>query len=395
MHKTIRLFIMLYFIGLIGSFFSIGQAFFISLRYLSPILIIIFSVLSKRKILLEKSSLNVIFVFVTLFFVYPLVLIILGIYDVGKPNIIVNSLYYLLTLICCFFIAKFYEQFNKKLFFKDFAVIGIVFLSIALIIYRDITIDIGSLVYSLIANSRSDRSYLGFSNPNQVSILVSVVFLTMIVSNLGNKTKALTSFFCVIILMNTGSRTPWISLFIAVVATLLVTFFKRKSIGFKGTLAKILIIDCIVVVLIFLVYNLTNSTLETYYALDKLSTNRLSRQLATINWLESNETLIFGVGMFNPSFFNSQSSFFGLHTDSYYTFILATMGLIGLLANILLVFKMLYKMSERKYSLMLLFFCISYSFFEATLIFPTSLLTILLFVTFFFKKSDSIKNTKN
>ena len=98
----------------------------------------------------------------------------------------------------------------------------------------------------------------------------------------------------------------------------------------------------------------------------------------------------FGLGMFNPSFFNSQSQFMGLHTDSYYTYCLVTTGIVGLVMNLMFIclfFFKAFKLRDRQLLITILL-CIVYGAFEGTLFFPTSLLTILLLVTLFFIVSN-------
>ena len=189
MNKVIRISIIIFFIGIIGSFFTIGESLFVGLRYISPIAIILLSLLSKRKIVISKSEMIVLFLFVLIFFIYPITLMLLNIYEIGKQNIIVNSLYYVITIVSCFFIASYYKSTNKQDFFKDFGLVGCIFLIVGLLMFRDISFSISGLLNNLIANERGERSYLGFTNPNQVAILTSLVIHSIIISQLNKKIK--------------------------------------------------------------------------------------------------------------------------------------------------------------------------------------------------------------
>ncbi|MCI1977988.1 MAG: O-antigen ligase family protein [Liquorilactobacillus nagelii] len=385
MNRIIRFAILLFFSGIIGGFFSIGSSIFVALRYLASILIIALFLVSKRKTTISKKELQFVFFFGITFFVYPVIMILLNVYSRGKENIIINSMYYMLTVACCFFIANFYKGTNEKEFFRDFGLVGFLFLITGTIVFKDISLNVPTLVNNMVSNVRSDRSYLGFTNPNQVAILVAVVITTIFFSELNKNTKLFIIIFSSIILINTGSRTPLISFIVAALIINFIQFLKKKVSTFNGVLLKILVIDIIVGIFIYIIYNLIGTNINFYYTLDTLSTNRISRQVATISWLFDTNNLFFGLGMFNTSFFNSQPDFLFLHTDSYYTYIIATMGVIGLLLSVSLLIIAIQKASTVN-SLTLLYiilFCIIYSFFEATLFFPTSILTIFLLVSFF------------
>lgn len=385
MNRIIRSAIFLFFSGIIGGFFSIGSSIFVALRYLASILIIALFLVSKRKTTISKKELQFVFFFGITFFVYPVIMILLNVYSRGKENIIINSMYYMLTVACCFFIANFYKGTNEKEFFRDFGLVGFLFLITGTIVFKDISLNVPTLVNNMVSNVRSDRSYLGFTNPNQVAILVAVVITTIFFSELNKNTKLFIIIFSSIILINTGSRTPLISFIVAALIINFIQFLKKKVSTFNGVLLKILVIDIIVGIFIYIIYNLIGTNINFYYTLDTLSTNRISRQVATISWLFDTNNLFFGLGMFNTSFFNSQPDFLFLHTDSYYTYIIATMGVIGLLLSVSLLIIAIQKASTVN-SLTLLYiilFCIIYSFFEATLFFPTSILTIFLLVSFF------------
>lgn len=390
MNKVIRISIIIFFIGIIGSFFTIGESLFVGLRYISPIAIILLSLLSKRKIVISKSEMIVLFLFVLIFFIYPITLMLLNIYEIGKQNIIVNSLYYVITIVSCFFIASYYKSTNKQDFFKDFGLVGCIFLIVGLLMFRDISFSISGLLNNLIANERGERSYLGFTNPNQVAILTSLVIHSIIISQLNKKIKMIVVLLCSVILINTGSRTPLVSIVFAGIVILLFSFFNKKTTSLSKVMPKVLVIDLIILIVISLIYSLNDASIDLYYKLDILSTNRISRQVATITWLNATNVLPFGLGMFNPSFFNSQPNFLFLHTDSYYTYIIATMGIVGLLGNLILICYMGYVMLKNKSSLLvyILSFCVCYGFFEATLFFPTSVLTILLLISFFLYNNE-------
>lgn len=385
MNRIIRFAIILFFSGIIGGFFSIGNSVFVSLRYVTPMLIIALFSLSKMKTTISKSESQFIFFFGITFFVYPIIMILLNIYDKGKENIIINSLYYILTMVSCFFIANFYKSISRKEFFKDFGLVGFLFLAIGTLIFRDISLNIPTLINNMLSNVRTDRSYLGFTNPNQVAILAALVIMTIFLSGLNKTSKIFILIFSSIVLVNTGSRTPLISFLLAALIIFFIQVLRKKVSTFNGILLKMLVIDILVCGFVYIIYNLIGTTVNFYYALDTFSTNRISRQVATISWLFGTSNLVFGLGMFNTSFFNSQPDFLFLHTDSYYTYIITTMGLIGLLLTLILIALAIRKAFavESRTLLYIILFCVIYSFFEATLFFPTSILTVLLLVSCF------------
>ncbi|MCS8602757.1 O-antigen ligase family protein [Lactiplantibacillus pentosus] len=385
MNRIIRFAIILFFSGIIGGFFSIGNSVFVSLRYVTPMLIIALFSLSKMKTTISKSESQFIFFFGITFFVYPIIMILLNIYDKGQENIIINSLYYILTMVSCFFIANFYKSISRKEFFKDFGLVGFLFLAIGTLIFRDISLNIPTLINNMLSNVRTDRSYLGFTNPNQVAILAALVIMTIFLSGLNKTSKIFILIFSSIVLVNTGSRAPLVSFLLAALIIFFIQVLRKKVSTFNGILLKMLVIDILVCGFVYIIYNLIGTTVNSYYALDTFSTNRISRQVATISWLFGTSNLVFGLGMFNTSFFYSQPDFLFLHTDSYYTYIITTMGLIGLLLTLILIALAIRKAFavESRTLLYIILFCVIYSFFEATLFFPTSILTVLLLVSCF------------
>ncbi|EGP5659241.1 O-antigen ligase domain-containing protein, partial [Enterococcus faecium] len=269
-------------------------------------------------------------------------------------------------------------------------IIIFVFLVIGIIVFKDVSLNIVSLLNNVLQNARSDRSYLGFNNPNQVAITVTVLVISIYFSNIKDYMKYFSYVVCLFILFNTGSRTPLFSL--AITAIFMLGYIKFKHISnihVRSIIITFFVGSLVISTLMIFNYLLTTST-DFFINLDNLTTNRLGRQINTIDYLVGTNNMWFGLGMFNPSFFNSQSQFMGLHTDSYYTYCLVTTGIVGLVMNLMFIclfFFKAFKLRDRQLLITILL-CIVYGAFEGTLFFPTSLLTILLLVTLFFIVSN-------
>ncbi|MDT2066645.1 O-antigen ligase [Enterococcus faecalis] len=390
MKNISRILILVFLIGNVGSFFILGTSFFVFLRYFSTVAIIGFTFFTYKTNMIHKGILAFLVMYLFIFYAYPLILISIGIYKYGINNIIINTHYYLSTFFCCLFIANFYQKNKKYNFFKDFSIIIFVFLVIGIIVFKDVSLNIVSLLNNVLQNARSDRSYLGFNNPNQVAITVTVLVISIYFSNIKDYMKYFSYVVCLFILFNTGSRTPLFSL--AITAIFMLGYIKFKHISnihVRSIIITFLVGSLVISTLMIFNYLLTAST-DFFINLDNLTTNRLGRQINTIDYLAGTNNMWFGLGMFNPSFFNSQSQFMGLHTDSYYTYCLVTTGIVGLVMNLMFIclfFFKAFKLRDRQLLITILL-CIVYGAFEGTLFFPTSLLTILLLVTLFFIVSN-------
>lgn len=380
-----RSLIIMFLVCSIGSFFEYFNTIFLGLRYICMASLFLLFLLEIRKNFILKKHIFILLLFVLTFFIYPLVGILFNIYLYGLITILMNICFYISFLVCCLYISQYYLETSRANFFKDFSMICFLFLISGALIYRDFTIDVITLVFNLVSNNRIERSYLGFTNPNQVAIMSSVLIITTYLSNMKKITKIILLGFSLLILINTGARTPLLAMLLMVVFFIFYYSYKKITIPLLKVMLKTLLIGCTIVSILIFANFISTVSSSFFVSLDILTTNRLSRQLNTIKFLLDSRSFIFGLGMFNISFFSSQDIFSGLNTDSYYTYCLATTGIIGLVLNLYLVGNMLIKSLKMKNMSLIgiIIFCISYAAFEATLIFPTSLLSILLFVSYF------------
>lgn len=374
----------------LGIFLSYILAFSISL---SSLAIMVRYLLFFVIILIEFKSFkftrkkNIFFLFyIICFFVYPTLMILLGIYDKFQGQIINNIFYFLLFLLAVEGIATYYKKsgsiYSLSSDLKNILSITILFFSI---IYKDLSFNLLKLLRMILNNSRQDRSYIGFVNPNQVAIFSSIGIVCTLICflyNKKNKKKSLIeilqiSFFSIVII-NTGSRTPIFTILLTLVFAILFELYNKLK-----PLVKYMI-QTVIFSLIFIssivMFNLIQNP-SFLSKLNELSTNRISRQLNTFILLHNDGKLATGYGMWNTSFFNSLPQFQYYHTDSYYTFIVATMGMIGLIGVLFFLVYLLSVTRKNYITFFVIIFSIIYSFFEATLIFPTSIISLFFLIT--------------
>lgn len=393
MDRIMRILVLAFLTSVMGSYYSIGTNFFVLMRYITPILMVLFSCIQPLKITISKNKAIILTLLIITFVVYPIILIITDVYKFATFYIIQNSIYYLLTFLATFFIGDYYNNNKNVNFFEDTSILIFLFLIIGAFSFRDISFNIPALLRNLLQDTRLDRSYIGFTNPNQVGIFAGIGLITSVFSPTKNVYKFSVIVFLIFILLNTGSRTPILSLLFALLA--FIAIYSKELLG--KNLSNFIFLSIIMIGIIVIV-NINNNSSDTlFYTLNDLSTNRLSRQLSTIQYLISNKKILFGYGMFNTSFFNSQINYGQLHTDSYYTYILATMGIVGVIGNLFIIMTM-YKIIKnigRKSIVSIFAYCVIYGFFEATLFFPTSFLTIVLLSLFFYNHKANDYTDKN
>lgn len=264
MKNISRILILVFLIGNVGSFFTSGTSFFVFLRYFSTVAIIGFTFFTYKTNMIHKGILAFLVMYLFIFYAYPLILISIGIYKYGINNIIINAHYYLSTFFCCLFIANFYQKNKKYNFFKDFSIIIFVFLVIGIIVFKDVSLNIVSLLNNVLQNARSDRSYLGFNNPNQVAITVTVLVISIYFSNIKDYMKYFSYVVCLFILFNTGSRTPLFSL--AITAIFMLGYIKFKHISnihVRSIIITFLVGSLVISTLMIFNYLLTTSTIKS------------------------------------------------------------------------------------------------------------------------------------
>lgn len=386
MNKITRLVVLGIFMSYVLSFSIALSSIAVLTRYVLFLIIIILEI---KDFKLTKDFVNFVFLFLVPFFIYPLLMILLGVYSLATKQILVNILYFLLFFFAVQGVSRYYvKSTGIDGFLNDLkmTIFGIL-LSFSLI-YKGLSFNVITLLQKIISNSRDadERVYLGFTNPNQVAMFagIGIVCLLFLLFDKSKSKKeliinCLEMIFFVFIIINTGSRTPVFSFLSAGLILFFYEIYKKlpKLIRYS---TNVVIFGTVLLAVIKVYLLLENPNSNFLTTLNDLSTNRLNRQISTLYFLYNDKKIFTGYGMFNTSYFNSLPQFRFYQTDSYYTFIIATMGIIGLSLVLLFIFVLFKRTKKHVKSLYIIIFSLIYSGFEATLFFPTSIVTLLLFV---------------
>lgn len=321
------------------------------------------------------------FILLIPFLFIPFMLILFGRYRYLLTEQLINSFSYIVMILAVIACAELFED-KKQLF--GFTQLGILLplISILLMHIQEINLNAGQLFMNIISNDRIDRTYLGFSNPNMLGLVLMIALLCSMYFLLFVKKhkilNTLLTLFYIFLLLNTGSRTSIVAPFIAVIIYGYYYFLKKINrytrIVFYCTM--------IVTVIIILFVTLNNVSFSLAY-LDRLTSGRILRQLTTINFLSNTNRLSFGLGNLNSGALYSGRLPIAseLNTDNSPIFLITTIGLVGLFFVIMSLMLIYFNIPSKAIFYKSLFFCwIVTALFEHTLFVPSSLTSLFFLV---------------
>lgn len=325
------------------------------------------------------------------FFIVPLILVVIGVYQLNLKGILFNAFFYLMYILVSISII---ETFNNIIEFVQFVNIGIFvpfFLNI--ILSGQVSFNIFLLLTNMVDNSRNARSFLGFTNPNTAG-LIAMVGLVSCAIVIINKVKVPGTLFCFLFyfvaIVNTGSRTALMSPIFGFLITGLIYSVGKLSVNKKIT-AICFAVGCMLV-LLFFVYNKVNISLS-WDSLNELTSERLFRQIFTFRYLKNNHLLTFGIGSLNSSaLYGNDNSFVNtLNTDNSPMYFLLTIGIVGILEIFTIIGLIISKIKQENFEGI---FCLATwlisSLFEHTLFVPSSLFSLFFLSAIYvsFKNTD-------
>lgn len=329
------------------------------------------------------------------FLFIPFVLILFGRYKYLLTEQFINSLSYMVMILAVIACAELFE--DKKQFF-GFTQLGILLplISILLTHIQEINLNAGQLFMNIISNERTDRIYLGFSNPNMLGLILMIALLSSMYFLLFVKRyKTLNLFltlFYLFLLLNTGSRTSLVAPFVAVV--IYGYFLLLRKINSYTRMVFYCVTIAAVIIILFVALNNVSFSLSS---LDRLASGRISRQLTTINFLSDTNRLSFGLGNLNSGALYSGKLHVNnaLNTDNSPIFLLTTIGLVGLLFVIITLILLYFNIPSKAIFYKSLFFCwLVTALFEHTLFVPSSLTSLFFLVALLNIHTADIKEKK-
>lgn len=315
------------------------------------------------------------------FLFIPFILILFGRYSYLLTEQLINSFSYIVMILAVMACAELFED-KKQLF--GFTQLGILLplVSILLTHIQEINLNAGQLFMNIISNARIDRTYLGFSNPNMLGLVLMVALLSSMYFLLFvKKHKVLNiilTLFYIFLLLNTGSRTSIVAPFIAAVAYCYFLLLKKIS-----SYTRVIFYCTMAVAVISILFITFNNVSVSLSYLNWLTSGRILRQLTTVNFLSNTNRLSFGVGNLNSSALYSGRLPINneLNTDNSPIFLITTIGLVGLFLVIITLMFIYFNIPSKAIFYKSLFFCwIVTSLFEHTLFVPSSLTSLFFLV---------------
>lgn len=315
------------------------------------------------------------------FLFIPFILILFGRYSYLLTEQLINSFSYIVMILAVMACAELFED-KKQLF--GFTQLGILLplVSILLTHIQEINLNAGQLFMNIISNARIDRTYLGFSNPNMLGLVLMVALLSSMYFLLFvKKHKVLNiilTLFYIFLLLNTGSRTSIVAPFIATVAYCYFLLLKKIS-----SYTRVIFYCAMAVAVISILFVTFNNVSVSLSYLDRLTSGRILRQLTTVNFLSNTNRLSFGLGNLNSGALYSGRLPINneLNTDNSPIFLITTIGLVGLFFVIITLMFIYLNIPSKAIFYKSLFFCwIVTSLFEHTLFVPSSLTSLFFLV---------------
>lgn len=315
------------------------------------------------------------------FLFIPFILILFGRYSYLLTEQLINSFSYIVMILAVMACAELFED-KKQLF--GFTQLGILLplVSILLTHIQEINLNAGQLFMNIISNARIDRTYLGFSNPNMLGLVLMVALLSSMYFLLFvKKHKVLNiilTLFYIFLLLNTGSRTSIVAPFIAAVAYCYFLLLKKIS-----SYTRVIFYCTMAVAVISILFITFNNVSVSLSYLNWLTSGRILRQLTTVNFLSNTNRLSFGLGNLNSSALYSGRLPINneLNTDNSPIFLITTIGLVGLFLVIITLMFIYFNIPSKAIFYKSLFFCwIVTSLFEHTLFVPSSLTSLFFLV---------------
>lgn len=318
--------------------------------------------------------------------VWPLVAILLNIYNYNTTQVLLYTAAFLLMLVFIVCVSNVYKARVTSVINIWFYALNLSFL-VLFILYRGISLNLGYLLHAIITNDRygSDkliqRYSMGFTNINTFALFATILLLCAFYKIVHHK-KTLLSLIDVVIgtvfILNSESRSP---LFVILMLTIIYLILSIKNKGIRLALSSIIIILLLGYSIIFIYLMIRGNKLsETYNAIDSFSTFRLSFGSQAIGLLSQYGNVMFGLGPMSTTYITNNIFGKSVTLDvsfEYYIFTLGIIGTILIYAFLGWLFSKLVSIKkDHKFAIIIMAFYFIYSLFENILFIPNSTASI-------------------
>lgn len=310
------------------------------------------------------------------FFVLPLILTIVGKYVIAINSVLIYSSSYILFVLLTISVIELFP--NIQFFCKVTNFSIVIPLIVNVIISGGFSFKIQQMILNMVENTRVDRAVLGFSNPNAAGLIATMGLVIVISQFLYRKFTILNiacAVFYLLVIINTGSRTALFSPFIALLILGTVSELSKIS----GKIRIVLICFVGSATILYFYYALLSKGLNfDFDSLNKLTSYRFERQIATLKYLSANDLLMWGVGNINSTGLYSSSVGPFLNTDNSPIYFIVTIGVVGFCQVAGILIWILSKLTlNNKVGFLCFLIMIITSLFEHTLFVSTSLFSLL------------------
>lgn len=322
---------------------------------------------------------------------FPLVLMVFGIYNFNMLQSLEYTLLYLFYLILVICLSNVYENRLGTFIFVWQVSLTLVFLSL-LVIYRGLSLNLSYLLKATLTNQRyglflaEQRYGMGFLNVNTLALFAMLLVFCSCYSLYKKKYKLFSIFdllFAFILILNAESRTPFVLIIVLAISLMIVNLKNEiRRYQIQNIILGLEIIFAFLFAKLFISGDISSIL---YQEMDVFSSYRLSFGTAAISMLKNNDSLIFGIGPLNSSYITEKVFGNVLTLDNSLEYYVFTLGIIGAILIFCYLFYLFYQVniSLSKLGFITATFYFSYSFFENTIFLPISAVSLFCLVIIF------------
>ncbi|MCB5827278.1 hypothetical protein LIQ99_10195 [Weissella cibaria] len=314
----------------------------------------------------------------------PLLGVAFGLYQQAPRQVLIYISYFSFSLIYMVVLAEnFYSNIDK--YVTIWQMVILVILIILLVINRDITLNIGTLIQALIEDERdiNSRVAMGFNNVNQLGSFSGMLMILSLYQVCKKKyliISIVSVFFSFVLIMNSGSRTPLLCL---TLAALVATFAKLRKTWFGKIIgiATAIVMTIIVGGFLYLVF-WGNVDSNLYQAVDEFTSYRVSLCASAMTILSQLANYIFGIGPMSSTNIRgvldaaSRQSVVIDNSIIYYVFSNGIVGAFGVVSFFIYLIKKM-NQSGKVMALVVVAYFGMYTMFENSYFAPNSAISIL------------------
>lgn len=318
--------------------------------------------------------------------VWPLVAIILNIYNYNVTQIFLYIAVFLLMIVFVICISDFYKERVTSVINIWFYALNVSFL-VLYILYKGISLNLGYLLNAIITNDRygSDklvqRYSMGFTNINTFALFAAILLLCAAYQIMHHK-MILISLIDIVVgvvfILNSESRAPLLVILMLIIIYLVLSI---KSKGIRLSLSCMLIILLLGYSITFIYLMISDNKLSAAYSvIDSFSTFRLSFGSQAVEILFQSGNVMLGLGPMSTAYITNNIFGKTMTLDVSFEYYIFTLGISGLILIYTffgwLFSKVINIKKDHKYVITIMSFYFLYSLFENILFIPNSTASI-------------------